>query len=196
MKNSNLKEINRPLNNAIAYVICAKFKKDAINAFEAVTAAGYKIEKQNGAFVVFNPKTSRYIYISASRNYIRYDNLVLDSEYNYYAIRVNDPKYVDKYGVGVLSLFDFVGYLETPTRKYTLIKRQRAAAAELSITREKWHHLRSAARDIIYEVNRIAEIQNKIAQLQKELVMHADFKAREEIRYNEMRKKYGLKAKM
>lgn len=37
MKNANLKEFNRPLNNAIAYVICAKFKKDAINAFEAVT---------------------------------------------------------------------------------------------------------------------------------------------------------------
>lgn len=63
----------------------------------------------------------------------------------------------------------------------------------MSKTREKWHDLKSAARDINYEVNRIAEIQNKIAQLQKELIWHAEYKARDEIKYNEMRKAYGLK---
>ena len=101
MKNSNLKEFNRPLNIAIAYVICAKFKKDAINAFEAVTAAGYEIVKCNGAFTVINSKTNRSINISAGSKY-SYDNLVLDSEFNYYTIRVNDAKYAEKYGVGVL----------------------------------------------------------------------------------------------
>lgn len=193
MKNSNLKEFNRPLNIAIAYVICAKFKKDAINAFEAVTAAGYKIEKRNGAFVVFNPKTHKYIYISAGSKY-SYDNLVLDSEFNYYTIRVNDAKYAEKYGVGVLSLFDFVGYLETPSRNYAVIKRQRMYDAGMSKTREKWREIKSDARDIIYEKDCIAEIQKKIEKLQKDLVYHAGAKARAEMKYTNTRVKYGLKA--
>lgn len=192
MKNTNLKDFNRTLNIAISYVICAKFKKDAINAFEVVTAAGYQIEKRNGTFRVFNPKTNKCIYIS---DVSKYDyNLVLISEFTYYTIRVNDAKYVIKYGVGVLSRFDFVGYLETPSRNYIVIKRRRMHDAEMSKTREKWHDLKSAARDISYEVNCIEEIQKKIEKLQKALIWHAGAKARAEMDYTNTRVKYGLKA--
>lgn len=179
------------LRIACNYVMYAKFRKSAPDAFKAVEAAGYEIKKVNGRFVISNPKTCRYISIMQGRFV---DKLQLDSKFTTQYIRIDGGSKEKNKAQIMLYLVDYINFLETPSRNYAVIKRQREEAMATSKTREKLRDLKSAARDIIYEEDCIAEIQKKIEKLQKDLVYHAGAKARAEMEYKNTRVKYGLKA--
>ena len=178
------------LQIACNYVMYAKFRKSAPDAFKAVEDAGYTIKKYDGRFVIGNPKTCRYISIMPGRIV---DKLKLDSGYNTQYIRIDGGSKEKNKAQIMLYLVDYINFLETPSRNYAFIKRQREEAMIKSKAREKYAKIKDAEWSVNYEKMRIEEIQAKINQLQQELIYHAGEKARCEIELKKTRKNYGLK---
>ena len=57
-------EIRKEINEAIKKVLVTQFKKDAKTEHEKVAALGYKIEKKDGFFAIYNERTKRELYIT------------------------------------------------------------------------------------------------------------------------------------
>lgn len=178
------------LQIACNYVMYAKFRKSAPDAFKAVEEAGYEIKKVNGRFVISNPKTCRYISIIQGRFV---DKLQLDSKFTTQYIRIDGGSKEKNKAQIMLYLVDYINFLNTPSRNYAVIKRQREEAMTRSKAREKYASIKDAEWSVNYDEMRIKEIQAKIDKLQQELIYYAGVKANDANKLNEMRKAYGLK---
>lgn len=172
------------LNEAIMRVITSKFKKDAPEAFKAVSDAGYIMYKVDGHWVVKHPLTERYVTVTGGIRYLGcgVSGYRIDRGWNYRnSLIIYDGK------GDLTTKFDFVGCLMTPyNREYYRIVNN-------ATTRQKYDSLKWAKQTVKYSDERIEEIQTKIDKLTRDLISAVENRAQAKIRLNEVRKNLNLK---
>lgn len=161
--------IREELNEAIWKVIKNKYKKDAKEAHEMVTAFGYEIYKSDGHYSVHNKNTQKSVFIY-------WDN------YRKYSVQLGG-QWKDQWKDQDVKI-DFVGVLEKPVNKtYWDLKRERSRYQSSAI--DKYNRLRRLKRDVSYYGGEIEETKKKIDKLQDSIVYHARMqKAREDELWN------------
>ena len=103
------------IRDAIIAVLNANYKYDAPQAFATVKRAGYDVYKNNGAWVVRDPKTYKVIYFNgASHRRIVVGNRYLDGDR---LEKVDIINYLKKpYNRAYWDAITFAGW-ETPTQR-------------------------------------------------------------------------------
>ena len=147
--------IREELNEAIWKVIKNKYKKDAKEAHEMVSAFGYDIYKSDGHYTVRNENTHKSIYI------------YWDS-YRKYSIQLGG-QWKDQLKDKPCKV-DFVGCLEKPINKEY---RTTNYYPHQSPAVDKYDRIQRMKRDVEWENGQIAEIKKKIESLQDSLIYHA-----------------------
>ena len=163
------------LNDAIHTVLTTKFKKDAREAFAAVEDAGYTIEKRDGAFWVSNAETRRYVYLRVNR----YGPGCTVNANNLY-------KRFTTYGAE--KVIDYVNLLNKPLNMAWYSANNNTYAP----TEMKYRLLVNNRDHVKYADNEVARIQEKIDELQRELVIEIERRATYKQNLINCRKTFGL----
>ena len=168
----------KELNEAIIKVLTTQFKKDAKEAHALVESYGYTISKVDGHFIIKNPLTRRYVYITEARSYLyAYD----------IHINTNDKRVKRS---EELNNFDYVNFLEKPLN--TAWYKTQYGENEYHPTREKWNRLSSAKWYLEYRTKDIDKIKKQIESLQKDLIRQVEWKEEAKHDLADVRKEYGL----
>lgn len=175
------------INAAIYRVITSSTKKDVKQDHKTVIQAGYRIEKWNGiGYVVINDETKRKVYIQESTGRRGWSSTTLHYSRNGWGKRFNT--------VNELLKFDFQGALDKPENEaYYSQKRLEAEQAD-GINRwgGKLDQLKSARRDVKYETEELAKLQEELAKIQNRISRTIEYKVKAEIRLAEVKKSLGL----
>lgn len=167
-----VEEFRTELNKAIYRVLTTQFKKNAPEAFAAVEAAGYTVEKWDGNWAVTNPRTGRKLFMSGARyTYLIHGNTFHHRTREYFK-------------------FDYVGCLEKPVSTY--LRDKDNVWLQRNESTKNYEKLSNAKRDVKYQEDRIAYIQKQLAQLQADLITAVDCKAKRELDLANVRNKLGL----
>lgn len=165
------------LNEAILKVIRTQYKKDMGEALTIVEKAGYKVYKHAGDFYVRNEQTGKEVCL---RERYRGGLKIVGNDC--------EKCHFDYDGV---CRMDFVNYLNKPfnTDWYDVQARKTDWRTP---TYYKWQRLCHARNNVKYVEEDIAEITQKIAQLQETLDRCIQEKPRREQALVDVRKELGL----
>ena len=174
--------INRhEVNEAIYAVLTTQYKKDVKESHNIVEAAGYQISKFNGDWYIHNKETGRKLFAHYSKYNDRY-------------ARRYAREYIDGNGnakkAKISEKFDFVGYLDKPLN--TEWNEMKSYSFQENRYSKQAYVLKSARWEVEYHTEKLASIQKQIANLQKDLIYHAERKARGEQDLLSLRKSLGL----
>lgn len=172
------------MNNAIAKVISASYKKDAKEFFKLVESE-YEVFKREGWFCVRNDKTDKTITISNSgygRHGYAYNIFFYKNGNNYHTRKCYN-----------LGLVDFVGILETPLNKAALDEYW----GKTSDSYRKAEKLRSAKWNVRYHQREIVSAKEKFERAMKEYESSMAYNQKELVKaktnLSALRQEYGLK---
>lgn len=166
------------VNDAIYDVITKQFKKDCKEAHQLVEDAGYRIVKIEGGWKVSNPETGKYVFVRTYNWYRRGYEICRNTTFGKLAY-ANEVKADCK--------FDFVGCLDCERQP---LRENWSRFPNKAL--EQWDRLSDAKWRINWRKKSLKETEEKIEQLQKDLIRYAREIANAENDLKAVRNELGL----
>ncbi len=185
MEVGTMEDNRRELNQAIWYVMTSGLpKKEMKDKVRLLKKAGYKLYKADtNQWGVTNDRTNRNI--TASKGYGYHSDWKV---YNTYRRQIT-VKY------GTVPKIDFVGLLEKPLNLEWERRPERVYQGTRSRALKRYETLQQKKRYVRYDEDDIKRTQQKIEELQKQLMREVEYKVKAQAELDNYRKEIGLRVR-